>query len=160
MLLKTRITYTKLGTLKITQNGDRMRIFLFDRPNHVKKLLLLLLRSVAEVKTENISSSQEKSFNHLDGAGSRSKSGNLLCGLAPSLSNLRNSCDSCFLRGTFDSGSQLGACGESARSNKCIDSTCQEGNAEQKGGKLHSFISFSSNNLCSNLEVWLQQRLR
>lgn len=70
-----------------------MRILLLNLPDHCEQLLLLLLRSVAEIQAKDVGSGKEESLDHFEGGGGRAERRELLRSLAPSLGDFRNGGD-------------------------------------------------------------------
>ena len=81
-------TYTQLGSLQIAQHGNGVGVLLLHLPDHHEQLLLLLLRSVAEIQPEDVGPGKKERLDHLHRRGRRAERGQLLGALAPPLGDL------------------------------------------------------------------------
>lgn len=78
-------THTQLGSLQVSENGNRVTVLFLHLADDVEQFLLLLLRSVAEVETKDVGTRQKQLFNHFLGTRSGPERGDLLGRLAPAL---------------------------------------------------------------------------
>ena len=78
-------TYTKLGTLQVSQNANGVRILFFNLANDEQELFFLLLRAVRKVEAKHVRAREKELFNHLLAGRGRPERCHLFGRLAPAL---------------------------------------------------------------------------